>query len=193
MQPRDDHKSCSGSLLLSVPQMLDPNFMHSVVLVCEHTPEGAFGFVVNQPAQCTIGELVPDHPHLAALRFPVHSGGPVRSEVLQFVHRVPAHIGGGHEIADGLFLGGDVAALAAFAAGNQRRAQRDLRMFLGYSGWGEGQLDVELGTGSWVTLALDPELVFQTDSPETIWRKALRRLGSEGEGLSHLPPDVSWN
>ena len=193
MQSREPRESCTGKLLLSVPQMLDPNFMHTVVLVCEHTREGAYGFVVNQRADYTMEQLVPDHPELSSLELPVFSGGPVPAAALQFVHRVPATIPGGYELGAGLYLGGDVSALAAFAGEHGARAASDVRLFLGYSGWGEGQLDNELAVGSWVTAEADPELVFATEASEAVWRRAMRGLGDDGEGLSHLPPDVTWN
>jgi putative transcriptional regulator len=187
-----ESESTRASLLLAVPQMLDPNFMHTVVLMCQHAAEGAFGFVVNERSPYLLSKLVPDHPLLGGIDFPVFTGGPVGQGAMQFVHRVPEAIPGGHEIADGLHLGGDIEALARLLRSDPR-ARQDVRMFVGHSGWSAGQLDGELSIGSWVRSPLDVEMVFSEGPAEDLWRRAMRKLGREGEGLSRLPPDVSWN
>ena len=181
-----------GSLLASAPDMLDPNFMHTVVLMCRHTEEGAFGFVINRPSGVTVDVLLPDHPVLGKKRFPIHTGGPVGLDTLQFVHRAGSAIPGGLEIADRLWLGGEIDALAHFVAEHGSQAERSIRMIVGYSGWGAGQLEGELAAGAWLPAALDVEWVFQS-SPQATWRSVLRSLGGEAAGLGDLPPDVSWN
>jgi putative transcriptional regulator len=186
-----------GTLLLSVPQMLDPNFMHTVVLMVEHAPDGAYGLVVNrlelvQGVGVTVKALFPDHTRLSECDFPVHSGGPVGKDQLTFLHRLAEDIPGGHEVAPGLYLGGDPEAMASVLAGGADIGDQ-LRLIIGYSGWGRGQLDGELSVGSWVPATYGPALVFEAEAQEAAWRQALRALGKEGEGLSHLPPDVSWN
>jgi putative transcriptional regulator len=181
-----------GTLLLSVPQMQDPNFMHSVVLICEHSSDGAYGLMVNRPANISVAELVPDHSQLETTSFPVHLGGPVGSDTLQFLHRVPHAIPGGHELAGGLYVGGEVEALSDYIAAGTG-ALENVRLFVGYSGWMGGQLDMELQTGSWVPLPPSLDIIFRPGAPETTWRHAMRSLGEGGAGLSSLPPDVSWN
>lgn len=185
-------KIAPGTFLLSVPQLQDPNFMHTVVLVVEHSPEGAYGLVVNRTLDMRVDSLFPDHPVLAESSFPVYSGGPVGRDTLQFVHGLPQDIPGGVEITEGLFLGGEVDAMAA-VVGSARATSADLRLFVGYSGWGSRQLEGELAIGSWVLAPPEPALVFDEQVQDAAWRRAMRSLGSEGEGLSHLPPDVSWN
>lgn len=186
-----------GTLLLSVPQMLDPNFMHTVVLMVEHSADGAYGLVVNRlkvnrDIGVTARALFPDHERLSNSDFPVYSGGPVGDDQLTFLHRLAEDIPGGHEVAPGLYLGGDPEAMArVLAAGADVSDQ--LRLVVGYSGWGGGQLEGELSLGSWVPAPYDPALVFEPAVQDAAWRQALRGLGKEGEGLSHLPPDVSWN
>ena len=187
-----EHDSSRGSLLLAVPQMLDPNFMHTVVLVCEHSSEGAFGFVVNQTSSFGLSQLVPDHPELGGIDFPVHCGGPVGHEALQFIHCLPDQIPGGHEVGGDLHLGGSIEHLARVLR-EQAHARERVRLFMGHSGWSAGQLDGELGMGSWLRAPLAHELVFSEQSAERVWRSGMCSLGRDGRGLSHLPPDVSWN
>ena len=181
-----------GSLLAAAPDMLDPNFMHTVVLMCRHAEDGAYGLVINRPAAVTLDVLAPAHPILKAQRFPIFAGGPVGLDTLQFLHRAEKRIPGGVELGEGLFLGGDIDALAEYLAKEKSRARSKVRLLVGYSGWGAGQLETELATGSWLPAALKTEWIFEKDTQAT-WRNVLRSLGSEASGLVDLPPDPSWN
>ena len=177
-----------GSLLISMPSMLDPNFMHTVVLLVDHTPMGAFGLVVNRQFGANLGGLMSDRTNSS---FPVHCGGPVEAQTLQFVHRLPQLISGGTRLGQDLYLGGSIEAM--LRAVEEEGVRDDLRVFLGSSGWGGGQLENELQTGSWRQAPPDASSVFQSGSAESIWRGVLRGLDATGVQLSHLPPDVRWN
>jgi len=181
-----------GNLLASSPDMLDPNFMHRVVLICRHGDEGAYGLVVNRPCGITVDELLPQHPVLGHSTFPIFAGGPIGRDTMQFVHDVPQAIPGGLELTDGLYMGGDLDALAAYITADEEEAGGHARLFIGYSGWGRGQLDAELATGSWLPAPLIENVVFAVDG-EAVWRRVVRSLGDETRGLEDLPPDVSWN
>jgi putative transcriptional regulator len=188
----EELRAVSGSLLVAAPDMLDPNFMHAVVLVVSHEPAGAMGLVLNRPANVTVDALLPDHPLLSRQRFLVHQGGPVGRDGLQFLHRVPERVPGGYEIAEGLFLGGEIDALAEYLEDQRAAAHEFVRLLIGYAGWGEGQLDRELSEGVWLPAPGKAEWVFNTD-PERMWRDAVRSIGDAGRGLDELPPDVHWN
>lgn len=181
-----------GMLLAAWPDMLDPNFMHSVLLVCQHTSEGAYGFVLNRPANRVIGELVSTHPLLSRSPFPVYVGGPVESDTMQFVHSVPEEIPGGVSLDGKLWLGGEVDAMASFLDANPEAARSQLKVFLGYAGWGALQLEIELTSGSWLPGPADPEALFG-EGGEEAWRRVVRSIGKEGWNLEQEPPDISWN
>ena len=190
----------TGTLLASAPNLLDPNFMHTVSLICEHGEQGAYGIVVNKRSSLTIDRLLPEHPILGGLALPVSWGGPVGNDTLQVLHRYPDVITGGYALADGLVLGGDIDEVAAlFETGPPEAALQGVRFVLGYAGWGAGQLEAELAAGSWLPLALDPELVFPARARDRareqseVWQEAVRSLGREGQGLAELPPDIGWN
>ncbi|MDP6538419.1 MAG: YqgE/AlgH family protein [Planctomycetota bacterium] len=179
-----------GTLLASAPHMLDPNFMHAVVLICQHTSEGAYGLVVNRRTTATVADLLPEHPVLGSAAAPVHWGGPVGSDTLQILHTHSERVGGGLHLGAGVCLGGDLDELAGVVS--EGGEEPGVRFVVGYAGWGEGQLDGELAEGGWLPTALDPGLVFQDDQQRT-WREAIRAIGGEVAGMEDLPPDVSWN
>ena len=182
-----------GTLLASAPSLRDPNFMHTVSVICEHSEAGAYGLVINKQSTLTVDRLLIDHPLFRELPIPVWWGGPVGSNALQILHRVPDDLPGGHEIGGGLFIGGELDDFASYV---ERTPPAELtyhaRFLLGYAGWGEGQLEMELRTGSWVPLALNTELAFRDDQ-EATWQEAVRSLGADGGELADLPPDIRWN
>jgi len=182
----------AGTLLAAVPNMLDPNFMHAVVLMCQHSDQGAYGIVTNRPTRFQVKELLPDHPQLGKSDFPVFLGGPVDHTTLQFVHVAPRAIPGGMSIDGRLWLGGELDALGAFLTDEPEKAAHEVRLFLGYSGWGAGQLEGELASGSWLPAPPALEAVFG-DPGEATWRRVVRSIGRAGEDLEQQPPDVSWN
>lgn len=185
-------RTVPGSLLAAAPALRDENFMHTVVLMCAHGDDGAHGLVINRPSPITVDKLAPAHALLARQRNVVHAGGPVGLDTLQFVHRVPARIGGGIELSSGIHLGGDIDQLAQYLDEHGEDAAGDVRLILGYAGWAAGQLDLELAGGSWIPVSLRPEWVFAPDA-QGIWRQVVRSLGDATAGLEDLPPDVSWN
>jgi putative transcriptional regulator len=183
----------TGTLLASSPDLLDPNFMHSLSVMCEHTEEGAYGLVVNKQSSLTLDRLLPDEAVFGKLALPVWWGGPVGSDTLQVLHRIPEHVPSGVSLGDGLYLGATLEELAEFAAGREAREITDsCRFILGYAGWGAGQLEGELSSGSWLPLRLDVDLVFQY-AQEPVWQRAVRSLGEDGHRLAVMPPDLGWN
>jgi putative transcriptional regulator len=181
-----------GTLLAAWPDLLDPNFMHGVVLICQHSEQGAYGLVVNRPTEFELSDLLPDHPLLGSSSFPVHLGGPVDHATMQFLHVVPDEIPGGLCLDGKLWLGGELEAMARCVTADAERAAGKLRVFLGYSGWGAGQLDAELAAGSWVPAPPSLDAVFG-EVGESTWRRVVRSVGRSVGDLGELPPDVSWN
>lgn len=182
----------AGTLLASWPDLMDPNFMHTVVLVCHHTDSGAYGLITNRSSEFTLGELLSDHELLASSDFPVHLGGPVDHNSLQFLHQVPGKIEGGFSIDGRLWLGGDLDQMARYVVEEREAALRNVRVFLGYAGWGSGQLEGELRTGSWLPAPPTMDAIFGGAGEET-WRRVVRSVGGPADGLENQPPDVSWN
>lgn len=181
-----------GTLILSAPELRDPNFMHTVVLMIEHADEGAFGLVVNRALDARVRDAFPGHPVLGDVDLRLRGGGPVGLDSLQIVHRLEDPTVGGREIAPGVRVGADLEAVAA-RLDDPAAMEPFVRFVVGYSGWGAGQLEAEIAEASWIPLPATPELVFADDLDEEVWRRALRRLEGDGPSLASLPPDPSWN
>lgn len=184
-----------GTLLAAGAELLDPNFMHGVVLMCRHTDDGAYGLVLNKTSELTTRQLLAEHPVLGAddaPELPVYLGGPVGLDTLQVLHRAPEHVTGGVEIAYDVMLGGELETIARYVVEHPEDARRNLRFTMGYSGWGGGQLEFELSTGSWLPAVGTADIVFAADC-EGQWRSVVRSLGDAAEGHADQPPDPTWN
>ena len=94
----------AGILLISDPFLKDPNFMRTVVFLCEHQTQGSFGFVLNRKYENTLDELIPD---LEGYKFPLYYGGPVQMDTIHFLHEYQFEIPGGQEVMPGVYWGGD--------------------------------------------------------------------------------------
>jgi putative transcriptional regulator len=178
----EDLRVLPGTLLAAWPDLSDPNFRHAVILVCHHTADGAYGLIVNRASTLTTRQLLPQHPDLGQVPFPVHVGGPVDKRALQFLHTAPEEIGGGISLDGKLWLGGELDALGRFLARDPDKARERVRVFLGYSGWGGGQLERELAGHSWIPAPPSLEAVFGPTG-EDVWRSAVRSIGPQGEAL----------
>ena len=178
----------AGILLISDPFLKDPNFRRTVVLLCEHKDESSFGLVLNRTFEQTLGELITE---LEDFSVPVHYGGPVQMDTLRFLHQLPQEIPGGHAITKDIYWGGDFEMVISLL----KKGTLDLgkiRFYLGYSGWGSGQLTDELTEKSWLTANATRKLVFQT-SVSDIWKESLKSMGGDFEQLIHYPIDPQLN
>lgn len=177
-----------GILLIADPFLKDPNFLRTVVLLCEHKEDGSFGFVVNRQYENTLEELLPDAD---GIKVPVFYGGPVQPETIHFLHQYPEEIPGGQEIMQGVFWGGDFEkALQMIRSGEIDLLK--IRFFIGYSGWGDGQLDEELKEKTWLTVKATRKLIFHKTA-DAIWKEALKHLGGDYEMMIHYPIDPQLN
>jgi putative transcriptional regulator len=185
---RNKIKPEKGRLLISEPFLPDPNFERTVVLLCEHNEEGSFGFVLNKPSILKVGEVMED---LTELENVVYVGGPVQQDTLHFIHR-NASLENAVEIVEKIFWGGAFENLLVLLETKQINAG-DVRFFLGYSGWGPGQLDAELDQDSWIVCDyVNDQLLFDTGS-DVMWRKALENMGGRFSMYSNYPVDPRLN
>jgi putative transcriptional regulator len=177
-----------GILLIADPFLKDPNFLRTVVFLCEHREEGSFGFVLNRKYENTLDELIPD---VVGFKLPVFYGGPVQMDTIHFLHQYPAEIPGGEEVMKGIYWGGDFVKAVEMIKNGEMDFKK-IRFYIGYSGWGTGQLNEELKEKSWLTVKSNRKLIFQT-SAEEIWKEALKHLGGDYEMMIHFPTDPQLN
>jgi putative transcriptional regulator len=177
-----------GTLLIAEPFLGDPNFERSVVLLCDHHVRGSFGFVLNHPAEWQLADVIEDdiYPDV-----PLYTGGPVEKNTLHYVHCRPDLIEEATRVREGLYFGGNFDQIKR-QLNLGVLTPRDIRFFIGYSGWGAGQLAKELRQNSWYLAETEPAHLFATP-PEQLWRSVLRGMGGEYKVLSHYPTDPSLN
>lgn len=178
-----------GRLLVAAPPLVDPNFDRTVVLLLEHGDDGTLGIVLNRPTTATLDETLPDWQALASAPAVLFAGGPVAPDAVIALARSNAI-----EPADGWIpvlddlgtvdIGRDPADLAVELTG--------LRVFVGYAGWGPGQLEGELDQGAWFVVRATAGDAFTSD-PSDLWRAVLRRQRGRVAMFAHCPQDASVN
>jgi len=178
----------TGALLVATPILRDPNFHRTVILLCEHGEQGTFGLVLNRPLTLTPGEVFDT---LAAVPHPVAYGGPVQPETMHFLHRLGDRLPDSIEVVGDVRWGGDFERLQALLASNPGLAPRT-RFFMGYSGWGEGQLDEEVAEGAWIMAPGSLAEVFDSE-PEDLWRRVMLRMGGQHALFANYPEDPRLN
>ncbi len=188
LTPSADQFIERGSLLLAEPFIIDPFFKRTVILVCDHGKEGSFGFVLNNYVEVELSQLIEDFPDD---KIHVSIGGPVKSSNLFYLHTKGEVIPNSVAIMDGLYFGGDFDVLKEKVV-NGEVALKDVRFFLGYSGWGVGQLDDELGEKSWFVTKVNAATVMHFDEKD-MWRGIMRKLGKKGQLVANFPEDPELN
>lgn len=172
------------TLLLSMPQMQDPNFSRTVVLLCDYLPDGAFGLVLNRPTEMAASDVVRlDPPVHRANQMPLFIGGPVQPErgwVLVSERPTEPDV---RTIMDGLYLTASPSVLRRVL---QARPAPRARVVAGYAGWGPGQLDDELSQSAWLMADVQLDLIFDVDA-SVMWETAIRRLGADPALLQTSP------
>ena len=184
----DKFTSLKGQLLLDSGGMGGSFFMHTVVLVCEHTTDGAFGLVLNKQSERTVGEVflvdLPERLREQGL----YVGGPVQEGALSYLHsddflpdaNVMPNVSLSHSMEE-------MEEMADSFSKSQK-----LRVFVGYSGWGAGQLDDEMKRKSWLTHPASVDHVFLPD-PSKLWRRIMLEKGGVHRLMADAPDDLSWN
>lgn len=178
----------AGTLLIADPFLKDPNFLRTVIFLCEHQEAGSLGFVLNRAYKNTLDELIPEmegHP------LPVFFGGPVQLDTIHFLHQYPDKVPGSIKVIDGIYWGGEFERVIDLIKDGSIEPNK-IRFFIGYSGWSDGQLANELKEKSWLTVNATRKLVFHRKI-EDIWKDALKHLGGDFEMMINFPIDPQLN
>jgi len=182
-------KNLKGQLLLDSGELGGSFFQHTVILVCRHDNEGAFGLVLNRSTQNKVGDLIiadlPDTLKESTL----YLGGPVQPTALSFLHTdnfVPEA-----DVLPNLSLEHSLDMLVEI--GESFSPDKKIKLFAGYAGWSPGQLEQEMKRKSWLTFPATLELVFETPVEE-LWQKILKSKGGwKNKLLAQMPDDPAWN
>ncbi|MDO5968230.1 YqgE/AlgH family protein [Flavivirga aquimarina] len=183
-------KPKKGDLLIAEPAIIgDVSFNRSIVLIADHSSkDGAIGFILNKPLEYTINELVPE----VEATYKVYNGGPVEQDNLYFIHKIPKLIPESIEISLGIFWGGDFNKVVELIT-NGDISEKDIRFFLGYSGWEANQLEEELKANSWVVT----KNIYKNDIIEkdykSFWKEKMLEFGGEYSIWSNAPENPNYN
>ncbi len=180
-------ESLRGSLLVASPALVEPNFRRSVILLAEHSEEGAMGLVLSRPSETTVEEAIPPLAELVPPGDVVHVGGPVQQESVLVLAEYEDPDEAEARVFDGV----------AFMPGNSEPEEvaaqtRRARVYVGYAGWGAGQLEAELEEESWIVVEAEAADVFAPPE-EDLWSVVLARQGGALALLARMPLDPSLN
>jgi putative transcriptional regulator len=180
-------ESLRGQLLVAGPDLLDPNFRRTVVLVGEHGAEGAMGVILNRPSPVSVADAVPPLAELVDDDDLVYVGGPVQPQAIVVLGDFSET-----DEAAALVLGSIGFLPAEIESASDVGSLERARVFAGYAGWGPGQLEEEIESESWIVGEALPEDVF-TGEPDDLWSTVLRRKGGPFAVLALMPLDPSQN
>lgn len=182
-------KPSRGHLLVAEPSIIgDVSFNRSVVLLAEENESSFFGFILNKPLDYTINDLIPS----INSQIVVYNGGPVEQDNLYFIHKIPEIIPNSVEIANGIYWGGDFEMVSSLLE-NNLISNKNIRFFLGYSGWGLNQLEDELAMNSWVVVKNTYKNEIFSKDNTTFWKEKMREFGGDYLLWSNAPENPNFN
>ncbi len=180
--------SLRGQLLLDGGLLGGSWFQRTVVLICQHDSDGAFGLVLNRPAGTHVGDALEGELPEVLKSMPLLFGGPVQPGALSYLKSEPFLPDG--SVMPNVDLGHSLEELVDVLGGFM--PDRRLKVFAGYAGWTAGQLDSEMARQAWITFPATVELIFD-DQPSTLWQRVLRLKGGLYRLLADAPEDLHWN
>lgn len=177
-----------GKILISEPFLRDSNFGRSVVLLIDHTKEGSMGLIMNKLLPMKLNDVVNEFKYLEDI--PLYKGGPMGTDTLFYLHTLK-NVEGALAIGGGLYLNGNFNEIKRYILqGNQ--IEGNIRFFLGYSGWQDGQLNQEIEENTWM-IGKGEITSLMIGEIKNMWKKALCSLGGKYETWSHFPITPSLN
>lgn len=181
----------TGDLLIAEPFMKDPNFIRTVVLLCEHHNEGSFGLILNRPIDVSLFEVLPTQEDHNDFDIPLYYGGPCEQNTLHFIHTMN-DLPEAAKVSDGLYWGGDFEDLKKRIRSGEI-IEDEIRFFIGYSGWSSNQLNEEIERNDWILDKVrNTDNLFE-DDPDMLWKKVLKSKGGDYKMMSNFPIDPRLN
>ena len=178
-----------GHLLVAEPSIIgDLSFNRSVILLADHTSEGSVGFILNKPLKYTIKDLLPEIDS----DFKIYNGGPVEQNNLYFIHNIPDLIPNSIEISNGIFWGGDFEFTKELINTGVIK-KKNIRFFLGYTGWDSKQLENEMQANSWILIKNTYKNKILSKASVHFWREKILELGGDYLIWSNAPENPILN
>jgi len=187
-KPENIELPAKGKLLISDPLMEDPYFSRLVILLCDHNEEGSFGFILNKYVEMDLTEVMEGMPTISNR---VSLGGPVENNQLFFLHTFGDKLTESIQIAPGYYIGGNFDHLKVLLEKGEI-TESDVRFFVGYSGWGENQLQDEIEEQSWYVSEIN-DLPLMDTTRDDLWSLAFKKMGGNFSLLANFPADPSLN
>lgn len=175
-----------GNILIAQPALYDFTFNRSVVLITDHNEEGSVGFILNKPLNNPVSMYVSE----LLSEFPVYEGGPVETQNLYYLHKRPDLISDSEPIYDGLYWSGQYDDVRN-AINNNLISEDEIRFYLGYSGWGENQLQSEIEDNAWIVVKDEVDIFREWDN--NLWKLQMKKLGGEHLIWLNTPADPTMN
>lgn len=176
-----------GKILLAEPGLIDQYFKRSVILLVEHNQNGTVGFILNRLLDFNLPELLPDFPEFDVK---ISIGGPVSPQSIHFIHTLGNKVPDTNPISDGLYWGGDFNYIKSLITAN-KITSKQIRFFIGYSGWSVEQLEREISEESWVVSNLSPLEIMK--GGDDMWMKTVQKLGKNFKPWTLYPENPSLN
>jgi putative transcriptional regulator len=180
-----------GYFLIANPVLPDPNFSRTVILLCNHDDQGSFGLVINRSAPIDSKEVFAEMGMHEFRSGKIYLGGPVSPSQVFYLCHSEESLPELESICDGVYLGMSWELLDNLMT-RVKNPEKNIRFYLGYSGWGAGQLAGEITRLSWLTSAACNKFVFQ-ENEDGIWKNVVLSLGKDYEYLVQAPANPQWN
>ncbi len=183
------HALEKGSLLIASPNITDPLYKQSVILICEYTSYGSFGLILNKPYIPEIEESVQEMDEILSLKDSLRIGGAMQQNQLMLLHGSEKHRDQTMQITEGVYLGGDFPFLQELI-----KFDPECKMLIcfGYTGWTTGELEKQFMEGYWYLSTSSKDLIFNS-IPEKLWKETLHNMGGSFKKISLIPEDFSLN
>mgnify|MGYP006305143731 FL=1 len=176
-----------GRILISEPLLNDSYFKRSVVLLTEHSENGAVGFVLNKPIDIPITDVISDFPSFSTT---LYVGGPVGKDTVHYIHTLGELISNSVHVKDDIYWGGDFDQVKEYIREGLIQPSQ-IRFFLGYSGWSPRQLEGEIENNAWLVSEVESSKIMNPD--ENLWNKILQNLGSHYKSWTNCPENPTLN
>lgn len=171
MSKEPKHELTAGQLLIAEPFLTDPNFKRGVILLCDHQEDGSFGFILNKPIDMNINDLISSFP---PFKSEVYYGGPVQTDTIHYLHTKGDLLNNSIKVLHNVYWGGDFEQLKELVKMG-KIGPKDIRFYVGYSGWSTGQLEMEQEVMSWMTADGHIDYVFSNNTE--LWKEVLEEQG----------------